>query len=214
MTYLAWAVMYEGESDAAYYNVLLPRLMEDLVLAGTKLPTIPTAPAIRISRSTVDQVAQEACDASSAFHLLFIHADTGGRGVANGIADRSSAYADAMAACCGWPKVQCIGIAPGHETEAWILADPLAVTATLGYSGAANTIGLPNGAVEAERLQDPKATLREAIQQVRGRRKPVDLAQVFPAIAQRQRLDELRRAPSFRTFEANLKVALHLTHCL
>lgn len=214
MTYLAWAVLYEGDTDAAYYNVLLPRLMEDLVLAGNKLATIPTSPAIRIARSTVDQVAVEACEASSAFHLLFIHADTGGRGVASGIAGRSTAYADAMAACCNWPKDLCIVIAPRHETEAWILADPLAVTSTLGYSGAANTIGLPNGAAEAERLQDPKATLRDAIHLVRGRRKPVDLAQVFPAIAQRQRLDELRKSPSFQVFEAHVKAALRLVHCL
>lgn len=214
MTYIAWAVLYEGETDAAYYDVLIPRVMESLAIAGTKLPHIPAAPAVRLRRGSVEDVAAEACEASDAFFLVFIHADTGGRGLEAGMAARSQAYCEEMQRRCGWPAPRCIIIAPRHETEAWILADSEAITSTLGYSGTADSIGLPATPAEAERLPDPKATLQHAIGEVRGRRRPVDLSQVFPAIAQRQRLAELRKARSFQAFETSVARALNDLGCL
>ncbi len=214
MTYVAWAVCYEGESDAAYYNVLIPRVMEDLVVAGTKLPTIPADPAVRLRRGSIDQVAAEACAAAEAFFLLFIHADTGGHNVEAGLRHRSASYCEAVQRRCAWPPNRCIVIAPRHETEAWILADPEAVTGSLGYTGTAASIGLPNHAAEVEQLQDPKAILQQAVRQVRGRRRPIDLGRVFPAIAQRQDLARLRQAASFRDFERRVTVALNDLGCL
>ncbi|NGM51205.1 DUF4276 family protein [Caulobacter sp. 602-2] len=213
-TYVAWAVLYEGETDAAYYDVLIPRVMEEMVIAGTKLPTIPTAPAVRFTRGSSEKVAAEACAASEAFHLVFIHADTGGRSLEAGMGQRSTDYCQAMNDRCEWPMPRCIVIAPRHETEAWILADPQAVTSTLGYSGAPAAIGLPANAAAAERLADPKAVLHSAIVEVRGRRRAVDVTQVFPAIAQRQRLEELRRARSFQVFEDHVRRALNDLGCL
>ena len=214
MTYVAWAVVYEGDTDAAYFNVLIPRLMEDLAIAGTKLPNIPTVPAIRLKRGGPEEVAKEACATSDAFYIVFIHADTGGRGLASSIGSRSTAYCEEMHKLCGWSTDRCVLISPRHETEAWILADPAAVTGTLGYTGSAASLGLPTTPAEAERLIDPKATLRQAIAQVRGRRRAIDLAQVFPAIAQRQSLAELRKSPSFQAFEDGVRKALNDLHCL
>jgi hypothetical protein len=97
---------------------------------------------------------------------------------------------------------------PGHETEAWILADPQAVIAALGYVGLPESIGLPANANEAERLSDPKIVLATAVNKVRGRRRPFDAKQIFPAIAQRQSLDMLRQATSFAEFETGLLAAL------
>jgi hypothetical protein len=78
-------------------------------------------------------VAREACKAADAFFFIFIHADTGGRDLAAGISARSRSYCEAMRELCGWPATRCIVISPRHETEAWILADAEAITATLGY---------------------------------------------------------------------------------
>jgi hypothetical protein len=51
MTYLCWAAMYEGETDAAYFDVLIPRLMEDIVMdRGLRESTIPASPAVRLKR--------------------------------------------------------------------------------------------------------------------------------------------------------------------
>ena len=209
MTYLSWAALYEGASDEAYFEVLIPRVMEDIIAGrGKRHSTIPPTPAIRLKRDAVDVVAREASNARDAFHLMFIHADTGGRKVETALEARSGRCCEAMHAMCDWPPVRCITITPRHETEAWVLADPDAVTASLGYVGSPGSIGLPADANEAERLVDPKAVLAAAVNQVRRRRRPFSARQMFPAIAQRQSLAKLRAATSFATFEIDLLAAL------
>ncbi|HEY1934212.1 MAG TPA: DUF4276 family protein [Acetobacteraceae bacterium] len=215
MTYVSWAALYEGATDQAYFELLIPRVMEDMImLRGIRHSTVPPAPAVRLQRGTVEHVAQQACSASDAFQLVFIHADTGGRALEEDLADRSVRYCEAMHAICSWPAVRCITISPRHETEAWILADPHAVTAALGYLGSPNSIGLPSDANQAERLGDPKAVLAEAMVQVRGRRRHPDVKQMFPAIAQRQSLTKLRLARSFAAFEVRLRAALADLGCI
>jgi hypothetical protein len=215
MTYVSWAALYEGPTDQSYFDLLLPRVMEDLILQrGTRNVTIPAVPAVRISRGSVEQVAAEACRARDAFHLVFIHADTGGRGLSAGLEYRSGAYCQAMHDLCEWPPDRCIRISPSHETEAWVLADPGAVTDALGYRGAAAEIGLPEDATQAERLVDPKAALENVMARVRGRRRSLDVQYIFPAIAQRQRLELLRRSRSFASFEAEVAQALVSLGCI
>ena len=211
MIYLSWAVLYEGTTDAAYFDVLIPRVMQNLVeTEGQRHSNIPAAPAVHLGSAgrAIDVVAKEACASQDAFHIVFIHADTGGRGLQAGIANRSVAYCEAMHACCDWPCRRCVVIAPRHETEAWVLADPAAVTGALGYSGRFQQIGLPSGASEAERLPDPKATLLDAVINVRGRRKQIYIEQILPSVAQRQSIDKLRRSRSFLDFENSLRTAL------
>jgi hypothetical protein len=215
MTYVSWAALYEGPTDQAYFELLIPRVMEDIImLHGTRQSDIPPAPAIRLQRAEVDKVARQACEARDAFHLVFIHADMGGRALEADIENRSARYCEAMHALCSWPPLRCIAISPRHETEAWILADPQAVTGALGYLGSPDSIGLPGNASAAEQLGDPKAVLEAAVRQVRGRRRPVDVKQIFPAIAQRQSLASLRQARSFAAFEASLLDALRDLGCI
>lgn len=212
--YLSWAVLYEGSSDAAYFNILIPRLIEELALTGTSMLDIPRTPAIHLRRDGPQEVAKEACDAKDAFHLIFIHADTGGRHLAAGIAHRSDAYCEAMRTRCDWRSDRCITIAPNRETEAWILADPEAVLSALGYNGNAASLGLPNDAAAAERLRDPKDTLAQAVRQVRRRRNAPSVHTTYSAIAQRQSFDALRRSASFRLFEGKVRTAMVDLGCL
>jgi hypothetical protein len=215
MTYVSWAAIYEGETDSAYFDILIPRMMEDIVMVrGTGQSNIPTAPAIRLRRGDVKAVAQQACKARDAFHLIFIHADTGGRNLEADLEGRSGAYCEAMQVLCNWPPVRCITISPRHETEAWVLADPQAVTSALGYRGQPASIGLPSSADQAERLGNPKAVLAGAVSKVRGRRRAFDVKQIFPAIAQRQSLANLRQAGSFGAFEASVLAALADLGCI
>lgn len=209
MIYLGWAAMYEGDTDAAYFDLLIPRLMEDIVRTrGSVQADIPAASAVRLDREAVEQVARKACEAKDAFHLIFIHGDTGGRNLATRLDERTAAYCDAMHRRCGWPPARCVTIQPRKETESWVLSDPTAVTSALGYSGPPNAIGLPNSAVEAEALDDPKSVLEAAVRAVRGPRRRYDVRQIFPAIAQRQTLAALREAASFQNFESRLTTAL------
>lgn len=217
MIYLSWAAMYEGSTDRAYFNVLIPLLMEDLVRRrGICEANVPQAGAVEFGRSgrLVNEVAADICNDRDAFHLMFIHADTGGRALQAGMAHRSEDYRTAAFELCGFHLERCIFIAPRHETEAWMLADRDAVGAALGYRGDLAELGLPESAQEAERLVDPKATLKLAIGSVRGRRSSPNAQQLIPAIAQRQDLSKLRQAVSFQQFEEALEGALRSLGCI
>jgi Domain of unknown function (DUF4276) len=217
MTYVSWAAFYEGPTDESYFDILLPRIMEDLVLCyGTRNVTIPDVAAVilgKIGRG-VDEVANEACSENIAFHLVFIHADTGGRALEANIENRSTAYKLKMHELCNWPLERCIIIAPRHETEAWMLADPEAVKDSLGFKGNFAELGLPPDAVEAEKLVDPKMILATAMRKVRGQRRSIHVQQLIPAIAQRQSFDCLRRSISFVAFENELADALESIGCI
>ena len=218
MTYLSWSAFYEGPTDALYFDVLLPRLMEEaLLVEGVGHSDIPVAPAIGLGKNgrTVDAVAAELCESKDAFQLVFIHADAGGAGLAQGLATRSTAYCEKALELCQWPPVRCVTVTPRHETEAWILADPHAVVAALGYARDAEELGLPANAHAAEHLIDPKAVLLEAILRVRGRnRRTGAAAQLFPAIAQRQGIQRLRESNSFAEFEGRLRRCLQSLGCI
>jgi len=207
--HMGWAALYEGGIDEAYLGQLIPRLLSEVVLhEGIRNVTIPPEPAIALRRQSAEEVAREACAARDAFHIVFVHADTGGRSQEANPELRSTQYCEAMHKLCCWPPVRCVAISPRHETEAWMLADPLAVTEALGYRGAPNVIGLPADATQAERLVDPKAVLAAAMTEVRGRRRSPEIRQIVPAIVQRQSFARLRQSKSFITFEAAVRAAL------
>ena len=146
MRYVSWAAFYEGTSDALYLDVLLPRVIRDLIASEGYDPIeVPDVPAVKLGAHSrdVEKVAAEACAFQSAYDVVFIHSDTGGRGLERGLADRAAAYCIAMATLCSWPSDRCVTITPRHETEAWLLADSSAVTAALGYKGDPGELGLP-----------------------------------------------------------------------
>lgn len=217
MTFVSWAALYEGATDAAYFEVLIPRVIEEILLAdGIRNTTVATGSAVLLGSNgrAVENVAEESCQAADAFHLVFIHADTGGRGLQENLAQHSVAYCEAMTALCNWRCERCIPITPFHETEAWVLADPNAVTAAFGYNGTPASVGLPATARAAELLADPKAVLVEVVSKIRKRRSRPSPTQLFPAIAQRQSINLLRQAKSFRQFESLLRAGLLDIGCL
>lgn len=211
MRYIGWAAFYEGGTDALYLDVILPRILRDLIASeGTELVEVPDVPTVRLGYHgrSVQAVAAEACLFREAFDIVFVHADTGGRGLEQNLASRSQAYCETMNEICNWPTAQCVTITPRHETEAWLLSDADAVTSAFGYNGAPAEVGLPLGARAAERLVDPKATLREASERISGRRRRQAIENSFAAIGQRQDLNTLRASKSFADFEDRLRYCL------
>ena len=218
MTYVSWATFHEGPSDALYFDVLLPRLIEEIITTeGVRHSDVPSNPSARLGAQgrSVDDVAKEACANKNAFEIVFIHADTGGRALEANLATRADSYCECMRAVCDWPPARCITVTPRHETEAWILADPGAVLGALGYNGSHIEIGLPANAAGAEGLVDPKATLASAISEVVGnRRRRSGVDKLFPAIARQQDFQMLRGSRSFRAFEQQLRAALVSLGCI
>ena len=82
MTYVAWTAVYEGATDAAYFDVLIPRVMEDIIFThGIGNSDIAESPAVRPQRDTIDAIAKYTCDNKMVVDLVFFHADTGGHGL-------------------------------------------------------------------------------------------------------------------------------------
>ena len=216
MTYISWIAIVEGETDRSYFDVLLPRIMENIALQrGTRNITIAPIPVARLSGGReVDRAALAACELIEATYIVFVHADTGGRALEAGIASRGQAYCHRVGELCDWPPERCVVISPRHETEAWALADPSAVMSALGYRGRPADIGLPMTTAEAERLTDPKRTLSDAFENVRRRRTAHRVSQLLPSIAQSQSITALRGSQSFQAFEESLCRAMASLGCL
>ena len=209
--YLAYALFCEGASDYSYFEVLLPRVIESTVLRVGRVPVdVPERPAVRLGGKgrTVEAVAAEACGRIEAFHIVFVHADTGGRGQVAAVGHRSRAYCEKMHELCELRSERCVLLRPASMTESWALADPQAVLDALGYRGTPSELGLPADAERAEAHPNPKACLDSALRAVRGTRRSRGDA-LLPAIAQRQSMDALGRSKSFREFEGSLQRALH-----
>lgn len=211
MRYLSWAVLYEGHTDALYFDALLPRVISDIVAReATDIIEIPDGPAVKLGREgrSIAAAVKEACASREAFEVIFVHADTGGRALEQGIGARADAYCLELNRECDWPQERCVTITPRHETEAWLLADSAAVAGALGYTGDPQDLGLPLGARDAERLIDPKRVLVEALGQISQRRRAHHLETLFSSIAQRQELHILRQSRSFSDFEGRLRHSL------
>lgn len=209
--YLSWALYAEGNSDRDYFEALLPRVLEEIILKdGNFSVDIPTNYAVSLGASgrAVNEVAEEACAAKAAFELLFIHADTGGRALEEGIENRAQAYVNQMNHLCALRVDRAVIIAPKHETEAWLLADRDALLATLGYRDPGNALNLPSDADKAEKLPDPKAVLRSAVDAIYGNRMTAKRDVNFGSIALQQDLRILRGSASYRKFEADLRASL------
>ena len=186
--YLAYALFCEGPSDYSYFEVLIPRVIESIVLkVGRVTVDVPERPTVHLGKRgrAVDEVAAEACDRREAFHIVFVHADTGGRGQLAKVGYRSSAYCEKMHELCELRSERCVLLRPASMTESWALADPQAVLETLGYRGTPSELGLPADAEQAEDHPNPKTCLDSALRTVRGPRRSRGDS-LLPAIAQRQ----------------------------
>lgn len=211
MTYLAWSSFSEGKSDRQYLEVILPRVLEEILLKDGRRPTVVAPfPAVPIGEANrgVEAVAREICEKREAFHLLFIHSDLGGTNLSSTVHKRTIAYAQMANEICDFPVEHCVYLTPRHEIEAWVLADTTAVLQAMGVRGDGADYGLPAGGAAAEDLTDPKATLEQILTKVRGRRRRGRSAIPYAAIAQRQSLAALRTAPTFQQFENNLRRVL------
>lgn len=213
--YISWAAYYEGKTDADYFNVLIPRVLEEILrLEGLRPYEVGLAPAFEVgvvSRS-FDHAVEEICKRLEEFHILFVHADGGGRAQQNGIASRREALVDLAVDKCNFDRNLGVMLSPVKEIEAWALCDEGAVKSAFGISRIPENIVLPASPRAAESLQDPKALLHEIERAIFPRKK--SSGGVLVRIAQEQNLKELRRARSFQEFEDSLRTALRQIGCL
>lgn len=209
--YIAWAAFYEGVTDERYLNVLIPRVLEEIIRThGTRPAVVPEMPAVTLGAKGrgLQEVAREICANKKAFHVLFFHADTGGRAIEANINTRREAYLRQAALLCEFSVKHAVFVSPRKETEAWALADRDALKRSLGILDFDNHVEVPADARAAEALQDPKATLARIIDSSSKRKRKVKPIVLLPRIAQEQSIQVLREATSFQAFEQNIRSAL------
>ncbi|WP_156364388.1 hypothetical protein [Sphingomonas sp. Leaf198] len=206
--YLSWSAYYEGASDAQYFNVLIPRLLDEIIRDTGKRPCdvgeYPTL-ELGIGNRSFDDVAAKICERKNEFHIIFVHADLGGRGQAANVERRREQLIQKAQEICGFDPRIAVMLSPEKELEAWALADHSAVKAALGVNVISADL-MPNTPIAAENLADPKASLDAIVKSVTNRRSAA--RNILVRIAQEQSIDELRRANSFQAFEASLRNAL------
>jgi len=212
--YLSWAAYYEGRTDSAYFNVLIPRLLEDILVdEGIRPYDVGITPSVEfgMNNRAFDAAASEICRRIAEFHLLFVHADYGGRALQQTIAERREALIQAAAFECAFDESTAVLLSPKKELESWAIADGQAVQAAFGVTSLPDGL-IPLTAHQAETVADPKVVLSDISRYV-GRRRH-DGNAMLVRIAQEQRFAVLRGAASFREFEESLKLALRHIGCI
>lgn len=202
--YLSWSAFYEGTTDAQYFNVLIPRVLDDIIRERGKRPCdVGEYPAVEfgIRERSFNAVAEEICARKSEFHIIFVHADLGGRGQAVNVAQRRDQLIQKAQEKCGFDPRVAVMLSPEKELEAWALSDFAAVKTALGVKAIPGNL-MPATPEAAEKLLDPKAKLDGIVRSVVRKRSVA--RQILVRIAQEQSIEELRRASSFRAFEVCL----------
>lgn len=209
--YISWALFVEGQSDAEYFSVLLPRVIEDIVLTtdgpAAVIPELPVG-VFGIRNRNFELASQAICKAKESFHLLFVHSDTGGRALEDQIASRTTALCQMLNDLCNIRNESCICITPRHETEAWGLADQDAIRSVFGLRANFDFDELSDNPAAVEQISDPKLTAKKILERLTFGRRNSNRHFPYAAIAQRQDISTLRLLPSFTDFESRVRRAL------
>jgi len=211
MTYLSWALFVEGPTDRAYLGVMLPRLISFLLAnANGPIAVVPDNPVevFGIPKDSLDSTAERICMGSDAFHLMFVHGDLGGRGVASTVEYRTCALCEKINERCEFQLDRCILAIPNREIEAWTLADQSAIRAAFGFSVDRPLPHVPIKPHHVESLPDPKITRDEFLRAIAGGRRRHLARWPYESIAQEQDISRLLSVPSFAALADGTRVAL------
>ena len=218
MHYLRLALLAEGTSDHRFLPVVLRRLTLDLCASHSRrqveiedevLDLTALRIAIDYGESRFERTQRMLSEAGGIFNILFIHADGGGD--PHGI--RETQF-EPLAHWTGQQSIfaesRSVAVIPVREMEAWALADGEALRNAFGTVLADEELEIPSRSHEVESISDPKQVLENAYSYAVGRRRrrKERAANFLSAIAERSRLDLLRRVPAFQSLESDLRQAL------
>jgi hypothetical protein len=152
-------VIYTLVADGTSDRVLLPILTWSLRLIGVTPVVEQWADFTRIprQRNTEDRLRAVLdlypCD------VLFVHRDAEGQ-------PYSSRRAE-IAGVLRWASVRHVPVVPVRMTEAWLLADEMAIRSAAGNPNGTDNLNLPD-VRRLEDLPDPKKTLHDALTSASG----------------------------------------------
>ena len=206
MRYLQRGLAAEGVTDHLFLRPLLLRVVDWIVLRDrlydVEIPEIQ--PVLPGGRPVNDPAAVSEVLKRELIHLdlVFYHSDAKG--------NPQKAYKERVGVVDAGGVVV-VGVVPRHETEAWIIAQPGMVAASLGVG--VPRLGVPITSCrpgDVERDQDPKATLRSMLAGAAGggRRRVRRVEDLLGVWAQRLDLDALTRLSQGRQLVDDTTAAL------
>jgi hypothetical protein len=191
--YLTVTLFCEGREDAHFLEGVVARQLAvlDVTDPGFDVGDVLTQPCRTVeSAERIDAAISLAADE---FHLLLIHHDHNERAKIDVLRRRVDPTV---------PKeTRLIAVVPVRETEAWVLADPVA------FPRGSQVGLLPTRPRDVETIPDPKLLLK----QVLGR--PYD-ERIAELIGERIDLDRLALVPGYQAFLEDLDTALKELHFL
>jgi hypothetical protein len=210
------AVYAEGRTDERFLPVLVQRTAERLLTRRGVEPVDVFEPVIVVDDlggklPTREECIVEAAQRAANYHALVVHADADDRARDAAIAERfepGAARVQEVAKqgvkVCG----QLLPVIPVRMVEAWMIADPDALDATIGpgFSTPLRARAEPPRLVEA--VSDPKTMLEARLREFRGRRRPLPLGEIYEPLARRVALERLERVPAYQQFVSDLTEVL------
>ncbi len=146
---MTYTLVADGTSD----RVLLPILTWSLRQKGVT-PVVEQWAVTRIPRQRTTEDRLKAVLDLYPCDVLFVHRDAEGQPHASRRAE--------VANVLHWASVRHIPVVPVRMTEAWLLADEMAIRSAAGNPNGTNTLNLPD-VRRLEDLPDPKRVLRDAL---------------------------------------------------
>jgi hypothetical protein len=200
MRYLTSALISEGGTDDRFLPGLLGRALDAICSSDfTDSVEIPDVTVLRDHSGppSVDQIIKIIERNDGLFSLVFVHRDHGASG------ERiEREWVGPLATRWGRRSERLVMVVPVRETEAWVLADGLALRRALGVTWRDSELGVPIRPKDVEAIRDPKVPLRKTGVRI-GR--PVE--NYFERLSELVSLSVLQQVPSFagwweRTVEA------------
>lgn len=217
MTTLITALYAEGRTDERFLPVILQRTLVDLLghrsnrVVDVWLPML-VKPDQKSSRAEdILAVARKATGS----HLLFVHADADHLTWTKALSERVLPGISLVQERLTAGEAVCrdlVPVIPVQMVEAWMLADPEALRATVGTVLSPDELGIPMQAHEIEGEARPKerlaAIMRAAYAQRPRRRRSVNIGDLYQPLADQVSLERLNRLPAYRQLVGDLTTAL------
>lgn len=185
----------EGKADYEFLIPVIERMLRNLLpqsaVQGNRIDYVE---GNNQTEKIINFVKQQ-----RGYQLLFFHHDADSSGTQAAYdAYFAPAFQHLQAAGITEPLIPVI---PVRNTEAWLCADFVAFQETIGTDKSAEELGFPAVPHQVETIQDTKALLREAISRAKSPRRRPALDEIYRPIAERIKLDILRKIPAYQMLQ-------------
>ncbi len=195
----------EGATERRFLPILVRRTLEYCLLqyGATNVDILdPIWVRLHSQPNYLEQRISEAARQCSGYHILMVHADADARTADTAIQERINPGFE-RARRTGATSPELVEVVPIRSTDAWMLADEIALAVVLGTTMTRNELGLPPHVRDVERDLNPKSTLQQAIKQVEQRstrRRRIDFESIHSPLAEQIDLNILLQVPAYERY--------------